>query len=102
MATSDCVLDAGGLSVHWLTGITAKESLDYLVTFTAGTAARRLANSAIVAIALHADPDASDRSIALARNHQDTRVRSDALFWVAQCAGDRAAACDQRRPRSRP
>jgi HEAT repeats len=89
-ASPECVLDAGGLAVHWLTGVTSKESLDYLTTFTAGTSARRLSNSAITAMALHADPDAADRLIALARTHDDKRVRSDALFWIAQRAGDKA------------
>jgi len=91
IASSECPLDAGGLTVHWLTGVTSAESLDYLATFTSGGAARRLANSAIVAMALHADPAAIDRLIALARTGSDARVRSDALFWIAQRAGDRAA-----------
>jgi hypothetical protein len=92
IASSECPLDAGGLTVHWLTGVTSTESLDYLATFTSGDAVRRLANSAIVAMALHADPAAVDRLIALARTGKDARVRSDALFWVAQRAGDQAAS----------
>lgn len=91
IASSECPLDAGGLTVHWLTGVTSAESLDYLTTFTSGGSARRLANSAIVAMALHADPLAIDRLIALARTGNDARVRADALFWIAQRAGDKAA-----------
>jgi len=91
IASAECPLDAGGLTVHWLTGVTSAESLDYLTTFTSGDAERRLANSAIVAIALHGDPAAVDRLIGLARNSQYTRVRADALFWVGQRAGDKAA-----------
>jgi HEAT repeats len=91
-ASPDCQLDAGGLTVHWLTGVTATESLDYLTTFVDNKTTRRLANQAIVAIALHGDPASLDRLIALARKHQDSHVRSDALFWVGQRAGDRAVS----------
>ena len=91
IASAECPLDAGGLTVHWLTGVTATESLDYLTTFTSGDAGRRLANSAIMAMALHGDPGAIDRLIALARTGQDARVRADALFWIGQRAGDKAA-----------
>jgi HEAT repeat protein len=92
IASSDCQLDAGGLVVHWLTGVAAAESLDYLTTFTDGKSTRRLVNQAIVAIALHGDPASADRLITLARNSQDSHVRADALFWIGQRAGDKAAA----------
>ena len=91
-ASPECQLDAGGLRVHWLTGVSASESLDYLTTFVDSKTTRRLANQAIVAIALHGDPASLDRLIALARKHQDPKVRSDALFWVGQRAGDKAAS----------
>jgi HEAT repeat protein len=90
IASSECQLDAGGFVVHWLTGVSSNESLDYLTTFTEGKETRRLANEAIVAIALHADPAASDRLLTLARRSQDSRVRADALFWVGQRAGEKA------------
>jgi hypothetical protein len=89
VASSQCPLDIGGLTLHWLTGVTPAASLDWLTTFTAG--ARRLENAAMVAIALHADPSVTDRLIAFARNSQDPRVRADALFWLGQRAGDKAA-----------
>jgi hypothetical protein len=91
IASSACPLDVGGLTLHWLTGVSSGDSIEYLTTFTTGDAARKLSNSAITAIALHADPGASDRLIALARNSQTSGVRSQALFWVAQRAGNRAA-----------
>src|SRR4029079_8510040 len=90
IASSECQLDAGGLAVHWLTGVSAAESIDYLATFADGKSVRHLANQAIVAIALHGDPASVDRLITLARSGQDSRVRADALFWIGQRAGDRA------------
>jgi hypothetical protein len=89
-SSSECPLDAGGLTVSWLTGISAAASLDWLTRFAAGESARRLQNQAVVAIALHADPPALDRLLSLARTGKDARVRGDALFWVAQRAGEKA------------
>ena len=89
VASSQCPLDAGGLTVHWLTGVTTAASLNWLTAQTTG-GARRLTNSAIVAIAMHADPPAVDRLIAFAKDSQDSRVRADALFWLGQRAGNKA------------
>lgn len=90
-ASSECPLDAGGLTLHWLTGVTPAESLDHLTTLVSGGAPRRVSSSAIVAIALHADPRSIDRLLTLARESADARVRGDALFWIAQRAGEKAA-----------
>jgi HEAT repeat protein len=89
-ASSECPLDAGGLTVRWLTGVSANASIDWLTRLTTADSARRLRNQAVVAIALHADPPAIDRLLSLARDGKDSRLRSDALFWVAQRAGAKA------------
>ena len=92
IASAECPLDAGGLTVRWLTGVAATASLDWLTRFTTGDSARRLQNQAIVAIALHADPAAVDRLLAFAKDGKDARLRGDALFWIAQRAGAQAMA----------
>jgi HEAT repeat protein len=89
-SSPECPLDAGGLTVRWLTGVSAAASLDWLTRFTTGESARRLQNQAVVAIALHADPAALDRLLSFARDGKDARLRGDALFWVAQRAGAKA------------
>jgi HEAT repeat protein len=91
-SSADCPLDAGGLTVRWLTGVSAAASLDWLTRFTTGDSARRLQNQAVVAVALHADPLALNRLLSFARDGKDARLRGDALFWVAQRAGDLALA----------
>jgi HEAT repeat protein len=89
-SSPECSLDAGGLTMRWLTGVSAAASLDWLTRFTAGESTRRLQNQAVVAIALHGDPLALDRLLSLARTGKDARLRGDALFWVAQRAGAKA------------
>jgi hypothetical protein len=89
-SSPECPLDAGGLTVTWLTGVSSAASLDWLAHFIAGESARRLQNQAVVGIALHADLPALDRLLSLARTGKEPRVRGDALFWVAQRAGAKA------------
>ena len=89
-AQADCSLDVGGLTLHWLTNVPAQASLDWLTTFTRGDT-RRMANNAVVGIALHGDGAAVDRLIAIAKEGRDRQSRSQALFWLSQRAGDRAA-----------
>jgi hypothetical protein len=89
-AQPDCSLDIGGLTLHWLANVSAPASLDWLTTFTSGNT-QRVANNAVVAIALHGDTAAVDRLIAIAKDGRDRQSRSQALFWLSQRAGDRAA-----------
>ena len=89
-AQADCSFDMGGLTLHWLTNVAAPASLDWLTTFTSGET-RRVANTAVVAIALHGDAAATDRLIAIAKEGRDRQSRSQALFWLGQRAGERAA-----------
>jgi HEAT repeats len=91
VASPECPLDTGGLTLHWLTGVRPADSIEWLAKLATGETSRKLANTATMAIALHGDTLATDRLIALARGGRDGEVRGTALFWVAQRAGDRAA-----------
>jgi len=91
IASAECPLDAGGLTLYWLTGVRPADSIDWLTSLASGDASRRLANNATMAIALHEDALAGDRLISLARSGKSTDARGTALFWVAQRAGNKAA-----------
>ncbi len=61
--TPECDLDAGGLPLIWLTGVTAPESIRFLLSIIkndTGTTRDevRITDAAMAAIALHADPAA--------------------------------------------
>lgn len=90
IASPECPLDIGGLTLQWLTGVRPGDSIDWLNTLATGDSSRRLANNATMAIALHGDQQATDRLIALARSAKSSDVRGTALFWLAQRAGDKA------------
>jgi hypothetical protein len=91
IASPDCALDLGGLTLHWLGHVGALPSVDWLSTFTRGDAPQKVASGAVLAIALHGDDAAVDRLIAVAKDGRDRQTRSTALFWISQRAGDRAA-----------
>ncbi|MFN8061893.1 MAG: HEAT repeat domain-containing protein [Vicinamibacterales bacterium] len=88
--SADCVLDAGGRVVHWLTGVRADESLALLDALVASGATRELTHGALTAIAQHAGDAPVDRLIAHARTAPSSQVRSQALFWLSQRATAKA------------
>jgi hypothetical protein len=92
MTGNNCPLDAGGRPLTWLTGVQPSASLAYLQTLTTITAAemearRRLAESAIGAIALHRDPGADAVLTGIAGSSEHTRLRDVATQWLARARG---------------
>ncbi len=94
--SAGCALDAGGLPVVWLTDVRPAESVKLLRSLAASGASeekggRRVEEPALAALAFHADPSALEALIALARQDASGHVRGQALFWLAQRAGSKAA-----------
>jgi hypothetical protein len=90
MASEDCTLDAGGLAVHWIAGVTPADSVAVLSSFLVTSASRRLTDGALAALAMHAEPAALERLMTAARGGETPHVRGQALFWLAQRAGEKA------------
>jgi hypothetical protein len=89
----DCELDAGGRTLVWLDGVKSADSIAYLSTFISRDTDRndKLSNSALGAVAMHGDAGAVPALIRFARQDPSTKVRGEALFWLSQRAGQRAA-----------
>jgi len=110
----DCRLDAGGLPLHWLTGVQARESVEFLsgwvretkgksddddVKFLSGWArdANRksddddrethTAQGALAAIALTDDPAADWAFDRFAAADSPEAVRAHATFWLGEARG---------------
>ncbi len=95
--TPDCEVDAGGLPVVWLEGVSATESAAWLTTAIQSTDGRgeresRVVQPAIAALVWHTGDEPLKTMVGLARNDQRTSVRSQALFWLSQRAGQQAVA----------
>ena len=89
----ECELDAGGRTVTWLTGVAPAQSTAFLAALAGQSEVpRRVVKGALTALAQHGNPEAVPALLGLARSAASAHVRGDALFWVAQRAGDRAAA----------
>src|SRR5688500_2452930 len=88
--SEDCQLDAGGLPVHWLQDVQPAESVAFLSSLVDAEPARksRVTNAALMAISQHAEPSAAGVIERLARSHAAASVRGEALFWLAQMAGE--------------
>ena len=91
--SEDCELDAGGRQVTWLQDVKPAESIALLESLIGTDATRktRITNAAISAIALHGDPTTDATLLRLAREHTTASVRGDAIFWLGQKAGRKAA-----------
>jgi HEAT repeat protein len=83
IATEDCAIDAGGLTVYWLENVPASQSVAMLASLV------QVKGSAVTALALHADASAVTTLVRLAREYPEARVRKNALFWLAQVAQHR-------------
>jgi hypothetical protein len=90
LASENCTLDAGGLTVHWVENVSPSQSVTLLSSFLTATASRRVADGALTALAMHQEPAALERLLTTARDGATTHLRGQALFWLSQRAGDQA------------
>jgi HEAT repeats len=90
MSDEACGIDLCGQPLVWLTDVRPVESVGLLASLAGEDA--HLAGRATAAIAFHADPQAVDVLLDLARNAPSPSLRGHALFWLAHRAGERAVA----------
>jgi hypothetical protein len=96
-ATPDCEIDAGGVPVVWLDAVKPDDSVAWLTSLVntipaAGERFERVVKPAVVALAMHDGAPATRSLVAIARDHAVSKLRSDALFWLGQRAGNEAAS----------
>jgi hypothetical protein len=79
---ADCVIDASGTSIRWLTGVSAAESVSYLLSLVSRDNARTFSSAAIAAISFHgvAGEPALEQLVSSGRPEQ---TREQAAFWIA-------------------
>jgi hypothetical protein len=95
--TPDCEVDAGGLPVVWLDGVSPADSAAWLtaqirIVIGSGQRESRVVRPAIAALVWHAGDAPLRTVVALAREDRRSFVRSQALFWLSQRAGQEAVA----------
>jgi hypothetical protein len=75
----DCEIDAGGVPLHWLTGVRPADSVALLSAIDR--------NQAVMAIGMHADPAADAALERLVAAGQPEAVRRRAAFWLGAARG---------------
>lgn len=103
-APSHCVIDAGGLDVHTVGGVSTAASLDVLADLLREASGGRIRDGAAFALAYHDDSRAEEILEDLAR----TRDAESAVLWLGNARGRpgfealrRLAADDDRKVRER-
>jgi HEAT repeat protein len=79
--SGDCRLDAGGLPIYRLTDVRPAQSIALLSEF-----AEKI-DSAVTAIALHADPAADAAVAGFAAPGKPEKLRETAVFWLGAARG---------------
>ena len=91
--SEDCMLDAGGRQITWLTGVRPAESvalLESLIAAQPGIDRRdRVVDGAITAIAMHEDAAADASLERLMATSQPQNVRTKVPFWLGNARGPR-------------
>lgn len=85
----DCRLDAAGAEVTWIDGANVRQSVALLTSVAGGEG--HVADGATAALAMHAEPAATEALIGIARRGASSHARGRALFWLSQKAGEKAA-----------
>jgi len=88
----ECAADSGGLTVVWLEGAKASESVGLLEKFVRGTNlesanSEKLSKDALTAIALHADPAADSALESFVAAGQSISLRRESAFWLGAARG---------------
>ena len=88
-----CAIDAAGRTLTWVDGVTAPESLGLLASLVGdgeeAGGGHRLGDSALMAIAVHAAPQADDVLQRFLDPARPVRVRKQAAFWMGTLRGRR-------------
>ena len=91
--TTDCTLDAGGLTVVWLDDVKPAESVALLESFIGNASLakkpRRSGEPALAAIALHDDPAADAALERRSTPSNPESLRKHAIFWLGNARGKR-------------
>jgi len=94
IASNNCTLDAGGLSLVWLTGVKPAESVAFLETYVRaadfeghGGGGRQPGREALTAIALHGDTSADRALESFVNPDQREELRRQAAFWMGASRG---------------
>jgi hypothetical protein len=107
VVSGDCTLDAGGRTVIWLTGVKPAESVAWLEEFVlaqkhGGHDKHSARDSALTAIAMHADA-AADRALeSFTAPDKPAELRKETSFWLGEARGKTGLAALEKMAKNDP
>jgi HEAT repeats len=107
VVSEDCTLDASGRRVIWLTGVKPGESVAWLEEFVlaqkhGGHDRHNTGDSALTAIAMHADA-AADRALeSFAAPDKPAELRKQTSFWLGEARGKTGLAALEKMAKNDP
>jgi HEAT repeat protein len=107
VVSGECTVDAGGLSVVWLTGVKPTESVDLLTGYVRGSEfeehdGKSIGQGALTAIAVHADESADRALESFVRSEERSELRKQAAFWLGEARGKAGFTALQKMAKSDP
>jgi hypothetical protein len=90
--SENCVLDAGGLQITWLSGVNPAESVKLLQRFVDGKGldehgGEQPSRGALMAIAMHGDASADQALAGFVAPVKPQGMRKEAAFWAGEARG---------------
>jgi HEAT repeats len=107
VVSEDCTLDTGGRTVIWLTGVKPGESVAWLEEFVlaqkhGGHDKHNTGDSALTAIAMHADA-AADRALeSFTAPDKPAELRKQTSFWLGEARGKTGLAALEKMAKNDP
>jgi HEAT repeat protein len=80
----------GNYPVYWLGRAGNEESLNYLLGLAESARPERVAETAVVALAVHDDRRVGDMLKGLVRRSKDIEVRKSSAYWLGHAGGEHA------------
>jgi hypothetical protein len=107
VVSENCMLDAGGRTVIWLTGVKPAESVAWLEEFVleekhGGHSKHGMGDSALTAIAMHADAEADRALESFAAPDKPAELRKQTSFWLGEARGKTGLAALEKMAKTDP
>lgn len=107
VVSEECKLDAGNLTLTWLSGVKPSDSVELLQRFVQGADLdggenQHMAHAALTAIAMHADPVADRALVSFTQTGEPSSLRRQAAFWLGAARGKAGLAALEKMAKTDP
>ena len=107
VVSEECTLDAGNLTLTWLSGVKSSENVTLLQRFVHGTDLdggenQHMAHAALTAIAMQADSDADRALVSFTLTGEPSSLRRQAAFWLGAARGKAGLAALEKMAKTDP